>query len=591
MHVIRKHAAPLALLAALLCIAAAPYLIPENPDSEVFRSGTLGILLIFAAFFPVRQAYETADRRMLLCGLAFGLLFSFALSLGSELNVYSGMLPGTGSMLRRLAVPVMAAPLFGGITARAMLAARNLPKGQRRIPFAVFWAVIGLCWLPVLLAYFPGMINYDFVGQYAQHTSGIYSSLHPLLHSVISNGVITLGEMIHSRTFGMLLMSLLQMALFSASLAYACAFAQRRGANGFLLLAMTVLFALHPIFSVMSVSMTKDTLFAAAVLMLSLKTFELIESPDSFFADRKQCALYILFAVCAGLLRSNGVFALILLFPGMIICLRGMRKRAAALVCACLAVIFAVTAGLNLALSPESNSSFQLYSIPAQQLVRAYNTDKLDEATKAEIRSWYTSEEGLVIHEHLADSAKGYLDRTRIAEDGAEFIALWRRVAKPCLREYVEAFLMLNAGAWYPDDLSHATIYPDASWSDKGYLQTQEFDMTADGFSSTSLLPAVRDFYEQICRRNSYQKYPVLSILFCTATPFWVLVFACALLIARRRTKLLPAALGALGLWASYLFGPCTLPRYMLPLFCLAPVLLAAAMSSRQEDNIKQKEA
>jgi len=34
------------------------------------------------------------------------------------------------------------------------------------------------------------------------------------------------------------------------------------------------------------------------------------------------------------------------------------------------------------------------------------------------------------------------------------------------------------------------------------------------------------------------------------------------------------ASLGTLGLWLSYLLGPCTLPRYTLPLFCLAPVLL-----------------
>ena len=36
----------------------------------------------------------------------------------------------------------------------------------------------------------------------------------------------------------------------------------------------------------------------------------------------------------------------------------------------------------------------------------------------------------------------------------------------------------------------------------------------------------------------------------------------------------IPAALGALGVWLSYLFGPCTLPRYALPLVCLAPALL-----------------
>ena len=39
----------------------------------------------------------------------------------------------------------------------------------------------------------------------------------------------------------------------------------------------------------------------------------------------------------------------------------------------------------------------------------------------------------------------------------------------------------------------------------------------------------------------------------------------------------LPAVSGVMVLWASYLFGPCTLARYMLPLFCLAPVLLILA--------------
>ena len=39
----------------------------------------------------------------------------------------------------------------------------------------------------------------------------------------------------------------------------------------------------------------------------------------------------------------------------------------------------------------------------------------------------------------------------------------------------------------------------------------------------------------------------------------------------------MPAVSGVMVLWASYLFGPCTLARYMLPLYCLAPVLLILA--------------
>ena len=245
------------------------------------------------------------------------------------------------------------------------------------------------------------------------------------------------------------------------------------------------------------------------------------------------------------------------------------------LLAACLCAAGMVNGGLTLLLHPSrENTSFQLYSIPAQQLVRAYNSGTMSDADKEEIRSWYVSDEGLAVYPHLADPAKGYLDRERIQRSGGDFLALWQKHAKTHAHEYLEAFLMLNVGSWYPDDLSQSTIYPDVSYNDKGYLQLQETDMRAYGIETTCFLPAVRDLFEQICRRNSYQKYPLVSLLFAVATPFWLILFACAKLISGRRARMLPAALGALGVWLSYLFGPCTLPRYALPLFCLAPALL-----------------
>ena len=579
MQFIRKHAAPLAALAVLPAALAAPYLIPESPDSAIFRSGVLGCALLIAAAFPAWDALRRASRRTLVCGLIWGLLLAGALGLGAELLVYNGLLSGMGSLLRRLAVPVMAAPLLGLVCARLMLAQPRAPARPMRMPLWGYMLVLLLCWLPILLAYFPGMLNYDFPGEYAQHLEGAYTTLHPLLHSALVNGVITLGELLHSRTLGLLLMSVLQMVLFAAALAYACAFVQRRGASLPVLAAMTALFGLHPIFSVMALSMTKDTLFAAALLVLSLLVWEACEKPEAFFTSRKKAALCVVVSIGTALLRNNGIFALALMLPALLIASRGWRRRAALLGAACVGASALVLLGLNLALSPSAErTDFQLYSLPAQQLVRAYNSGSMSEADRVELESWYTSGEGLVVHPHLADPAKGYLDRDRIQREGGEFMALWARVGKTCAREYLEAFLMLNVGSWYPDDLSHSTIYPDVSYNDKGYLQTQEYDMTADGFHTACLLPGVRNIIERICRRNSYQKYPVISLLFCPAAPFWVLLLSCALLVARRRTRLLPAALGVMGVWLSYLLGPCTLPRYALPLFCLAPPLLIASL-------------
>lgn len=574
MQLIRKHAAALALLSALLLSIAAPYLVPVNPDSAVFRSGTLGAILIAACIFPVRDALAHADRRQLTAGFVFGCLFSMALSIGSELFVYDGLLHGAGSLVRRLAVPVMATPFLGSLSARALML--RIPPQKKTFPlsFYHYGAILFLCWLPVLLAFFPGMLNYDFPGQYAQHVNKAYSSLHPLLYSVLSNSVIALGEKIQSPTLGVLLLSIIQMALFAGALGYSCSFVQKHGAPRCVLVLLTAFYALHPIFAAMSVSMAKDTLFSAAVLVFSLESWSMIEDTQAFFESRRRLVFYLLLGIVTALFRKNGIFALLMMLPALFIVLRRFRKQTALLFGSLAVCIVLLEGALTVILQPDSTSSFQLYSLPAQQLVRA--AQNMSEQDRAEIRSWYVSDEGMLVHPHLADGAKGYLDRKRIEEDGTSFLKLWKKHAGTHAHEYLEAFLMLNVGSWYPDDLSHSAIYRDYVWNDLGYLQLQEQEdpYRAFGIQTRSFLPSVTALYERICRRNYYQKYPVISILFCPAAPFWVLVFACAQLIVRKNRRFLPAALGVFGLWLSYLFGPCTLPRYALPLFCLAPVLL-----------------
>ena len=591
MSVIRKHAALWALLSCLALAIAAPYLIPANPDSAVFRSGTLGLILEFACFYPIYQAASHAGKRRFVSGLIFGFLFAIALSIGSELFIYNGLLRGMGSLIRRAAVPLLATPALGSLAAR-MLAVREpmQPKKSLRLSLWAYALFFLLCWLPVLLAFFPGALNYDFPGQYNQHLQHFYSNIHPLLHSALSNGLMALGEALGSPTLGVLINTILQMILFALALAYSCVFVQRRGAPAWVSLLMAAAYGLMPIFSVMAISTCKDTLFSASVLVMLLKTWELIESPETFLAHRGNIALYIVCGVGSALLRNNGLFAYALLLPSLLIVLRGYRKQVALLLAACLCASAAVTGVLTVALSPEASPSFQLYSIPAQQLVRAYNSGRMSDEEKAEIAEWYTSEEGYyTVRPHLGDAAKGYLDRPRIQTDGSNFMKLWAKDAKKYAHEYVEAFLLLNVGSWYPDDLSHSTIYPDASYNDKGYLQLEEYDMTDVGIQTSSFLPAVRKLFERICRRNYYQKYPIVAILFSTATPFWVIVFACAKLVSEKRGRFLPVALGVLGIWLSYLFGPCTLPRYTLPLFCMAPALLFASYlkpgESHDENN------
>lgn len=582
MTLIKKHSVLLTLIAVLLCIVAAPYLITENPDSAVFRSGTFGMILLFSCFYPAHQAVVRCSGRALLSGIGLGFLFALALSLGAELYVYDGLLPGFGSLIRRLAVPVMAAPLLGLLFARLMLLS---PKGGHvHIPFWIYTLILLVCWLPLLLTYFPAALNYDFPGQIGQYLDKQYSDSQPILHTAFAAGLFALSELLFGNlNSGLLMMTIIQMLLFALSLAYACVFAQRRGAPLWVLLTMTAYFALHPLFSVMAISTTKDTLFASAILLLSLQTYEIIDEGDAFFDKRCRIILYICMAVCIALLRSNGLVSLLLTFPVLIAVLRGLRKKVIALCALCVVSMIMISSCIDLVFKPADMSIHQSLSLPAQQLVRAYHLGELSESDKADIESWFISEYGLVLHPYLADGAKGYLNDNRLEADISDFFSLWFKVFKQCPRQYIEAFLMLNIGSWYTDDITHANIYRDASYVDKGYLQTIEYDMTEYGVHTRTFLPGLQRFFESVCRANVYLDYPILSLLFNTAVPLWLIFFVGAMLIAQNRSRFLPSLLCCIGLWGSYLFfGPCTLARYMLPLFVSAPPLLSAVFFHKE---------
>ena len=82
----RRHSALLAALFVLLAAFAAPYLVPADPDSAVFRVGTLGALLLLSCFLPVRTALERHTVRDLACGFFFALIFAVCVELGCELG-------------------------------------------------------------------------------------------------------------------------------------------------------------------------------------------------------------------------------------------------------------------------------------------------------------------------------------------------------------------------------------------------------------------------------------------------------------------------------------------------------------------------
>ena len=372
MHIEKRHPRVFALLVLCALALSAPYLMPGNPDSPVFRSGVLPAVLIICLLPLIERAVRQATPKSLLACLPFSLALAFAISLGAELAAYSHLLPGLSSLLRRLLVPLLTLPTLLLLTDQVtrLRLKPSSPSGLSH-PFPVFAVILWVCWLPTLLAYFPGMLNYDFPGEYAQHLKGAYSALHPLGHSVLMNGIITLGEHLHSRTFGVLLMSMLQGTVLSLTLSRGLTMALSRSRSLPATLLALLFFALHPVFPVLAFSMTKDTLFAAACANVVLSLWQHAETPS--LLNRPAFSLVLAAHVLAACtMRVNGPLILLAVIPGILVLGKSSLRSALFLAAGIPLTALVLHLSLTAWLSPAPAPDFQLYSIPAQQLVRAY---------------------------------------------------------------------------------------------------------------------------------------------------------------------------------------------------------------------------
>ena len=576
MKLFQKYASLWTVLFALMLAVAAPYLVPINPDSAVFRSAVLPLILILATFFPVRHALQTHGRREWGFALAFALIFAVCLSLGSELVVYDGLLPGKGALLRRLAVPLLAAPTISALFSYAFSFSASKAGKRGQLPGWAFFLLLAACYLLVFLAFYPGVVAYDFEHEIRQFTTGEFEAAHPVFHTLFLGTLYTLGEKLFgSMTAGAATYSVVQLLLLAGLYAWACAFVQRRTAKWFApLLAFG--FALLPFHGVMAVSTAKDPLFSGLCVVLCLSLWEIAENPSENLHNRKLCARFAVVCTLMCLLRHNAIAAVALGCLAML----ALGRRAAVVLCAVALIpslIFprALEASVHAAKTPSS----EMMAIPCQQLMRTAERADVSEEEYAEINSWFSN----ATHRyqpHNADPAKGgNFAFGRYQENPGDFWSLYLKYAKKYPRVYLEAFLENCAGLWNPDDVSHAHALGGEMW-DYVYMNTVYNYEDVYPIEVQSKLPRLHKLLFAFTHQSVQEHYPLLAELFRPSIYVYGLLFAVLYARCKRRRRFARATWPLWGLFATLLFSAGIFVRYAYPIMAAVPPLLLLTLFS-----------
>lgn len=197
--------------------------------------------------------------------------------------------------------------------------------------------VIFLLWLPVFLAYYPGLFAYDVSRQIKEKIIG-YSTKHPLLHTLYLQFFYYFigNDVFKSYNKGIAAATLIQMAVFALMLSFAHLYLRRISIQKkwrVLLIGST---GILPFFSMLAIAMTKDTFFTGwFVIFFTILCYQ--ERFPGFIEQHKiYRALYIVSITGTILFRNTGIYPVVALALALLVEMATYRKKCSIVFCHCL---------------------------------------------------------------------------------------------------------------------------------------------------------------------------------------------------------------------------------------------------------------
>lgn len=562
-------------------------------------SACLIFFLIYAEYstLTLMESDGASSKKIFKYAFIFGILLGIATDMGYQFTVSGMTAPGLkGKLLIFLTGAGFSAAILPA-TYRIFRFAEglyNVRSGKfkvkkPRILILISWIILEISWLPAYLAYYPAIISYDMNRQLEEAIRGYawFYEYQPLAHTFLIRQFYLLGVSLGDPAKGMAVFALLQSMLLAASLSLVLYYVYEKTGRAPAIFWL-VCFALLPFNPVLAISMTKDIIFTAffVFILLIIEKMERKPSPLMY-------VLFVLAGIVNILFRSNAVYALIFLIPAFFLTEKTVRKKILAAALA-LVMVAAGVCGKNLirtSMEAIRGAEIEMYSVPIVQMVRVvrYQGDNLTQEQSDILHRYISDESWGMYNPSIADSFKSVAARDKNDEwtkDHGRLLKDYVKIGLAYPNDYVDAFLGLTIGYWFPDDRTHAEMLGVGDDTDMGLLYTFNASVNSalpEGIPSRSFLPGVEKWYSHVVNGNAYYSWPVVSQLMKPAFYFWLFVLAIFICIYKKKKAGITLFAYPVFYMLTMLLGPCVNFRYMYPFIAAVPMLMAFALSNNKE--------
>ncbi len=459
----------------------------------------------------------------------------------------------------------------------------NYGKSDKKSRFVQNWILMMALNIPVLLGTFPGFFVYDAQDELNEVLTRTFTTHHPLLHVLLLGGTIALAHKITgSWNAGIFLYIFLQMMVITAIFAYVTDYLYQKklGKTGNLITCFY--YGLFPTIVMFTLCSSKDGLFGAFLLLLTVFLFQMVENLEGFLSSRIKVVLFISSAVLMPLFRHNGFYAYLVFVP---FALFYFRKKIKSFVTPMLLIpvaLYLIISGLfSGILSSEGTHHQEMLTVPIMQMARVYTyePDIMTQEEK-ELLTSYIPEENLKLYTpRVSDMVKIGFDNELYEKDSKSFWKLWKSLLVRKPMTYLNAWFLTSYGYWYPASVMNVyqgnTVFT-FTYEDSSYFG---YEVEAPGHR-VSLIPALDSLYRYLSIGSFQQDAPVLALLFKPGCILLIYMFVLFYRLSRKSFSGVLPFMPMILTFLTVLLGPTYLVRYVVYLWTSLPLLLAGNPAS-----------
>lgn len=450
------------------------------------------------------------------------------------------------------------------------------------------FAFLIFCWLPVLLAVYPGFFVYDAQEEYLQVASRTFTTHHPLVHVLMLGGIIcAVHKVTDSYNMGIACYMTVQMLIVSGCFTFLLKYLREKKVSKALRFPAMLYFAFFPVVVMFTLCSAKDTLFTAALLLLLISMLEMGISEEKFFTSKTRMVFFALCAITMLLFRKNGIYAFTIMTPVLLIYHKKYMRKMGLLLAAVFLSYFLINGTLTAALQAQDTENQEILTVPIQQLARTYKFNKEafsneDIATLHEV----LPEEALILYNpKLSDPVKYRFQNSAYAAGKSKYVKLWLKIGLKKPLSYINAWLVNSYGFWYPDTIidvySGNTVFT-FTYQDSSYFG---YEVELPGVRD-SKIPWLDEAYRRLSLELEQEKIPIVSMMYSPGCLFWCFAFVFSYVLYRKKYPILIPYLMIALIWLTVILGPTYLPRYVLIFWFGLPLFIAVMVEEEKFSQV-----